>query len=383
MADLNVVMKNSRLCNLRCSYCTDWRAGPGQTMTFEVMASAIDFALQDPHYERITFNWHGGEPTLLPTAFYEQVLQVQARLRHPHQLITNTMQSNGTRLTPELIRFLERNAFALGISLDGPQEIHDRYRVTAAGGPTFERVLDGIRLLSDAGVPVSAIMVVSDDVLAAGADRVFDTFLSLGLTSFALNPVRPVNQPLAPPATPTRNYADPPRYTAFLRRLVDRWIEHGDPRIRIREVTSLLQRLRSELPQVCTLAGGCFGLIYRVDPDGLLAHCGHFDGDERFVLGNVLTDDLPRIVQGDRFAARVRDNERELEQLRGCPEFAVCNGWCPHDRYLSARHNPDHSSTCCGLSDLIGHLRARLDDVQAMSTASVDAAGLGGLPVLT
>jgi uncharacterized protein len=383
MADLNVVMKNSRLCNLRCTYCTDWRDGAGQTMSFEVMARAIAFCLRDPRYERITFNWHGGEPTLLPTAFYERVLQVQARLRHPHQLIRNTMQSNGTRLTPELIRFLRHNAFALGISLDGPEEIHDRYRLSASGGPTYQRVIDGIRLLSDAGVPVSAIMVVSDDVLAAGADRVFDTFLSLGIKSFSLNPVRPVNQPDAAPGSPTSNYADPPRYTAFLARLFDRWIEHGDPSIRIREIVSLLQRLAFETPQVCTLAGGCFGLIYRVDPDGQIAHCGHFDGDERYDLGNVLIDDLAQIELGERYTSRVRDNERELERLRTCPEFAVCNGWCPHDRYLSARHNPGHRTSCCGLSDLIAHLRTRLDDIQAMPGRETTPAAPVGLPVVT
>lgn len=370
MADLSVVMKISRLCNLRCTYCTDWRTGPGQSMSFEVMAHAIAACLRDPAYERVSFNWHGGEPTLVPIERYEKALELQARLRHPHQFVRNTMQSNGTRVTPELIDFLQRNAFDLGISLDGPPEIHDRYRVAADGSPTYDEVMAGISQLADAGIPVSALMVVSDDVLAAGADRVFDTFRSLGISHFGLNQVRPVNQPHVPANTPTVNYADPPRYTAFLARLFDRWVEHGDPTIRIREIDSLLRRLGGATPPLCSFAGGCFGLIYQIEPGGDIVHCGHFDGDDRYTLGNAVTDDFADILDSATFRARVAENEAELDALRACPEFDVCNGWCPHDRYLSVRHNPAHRPDCCGLAGLIGHIRSRLDDVAAM----------GGLP---
>jgi serine-type anaerobic sulfatase-maturating enzyme len=324
-----------------------------------VLARLTAGVLGDPLHETVEFNWHGGETTLLPISFYERALWLQARFRRPGQMVLNSIQTNGTRLTPEWARFLRGNEFPVGVSVDGPPEIHDRYRRDIAGGPTFAHVLRGIALLREHDVSFSVIMVVDHEALEAGGDRIFDFFLEMGIREYALNFVAPVAQPDAPPGSPAGHYADPARVSAFLVRLYDRWREHGDPRIRIRELDALRSRLTGGPAGICTLAGGCFGALFRIEPNGDVGHCDYFAGDPRYTWGNVLTDDFAAIRKGSNLRARAAENERALAGLRDCPNFAVCNGWCPYGRYASWRHNRNHRADCCGLREAIDHIRLR------------------------
>jgi len=363
MGFVSLIVKATRLCNLRCSYCHDWRSGPDQTMTFPVMARMIATALRDPQHDAVQFIWHGGETTVLPIEFYERALLVQSRFRRPRQVIRNEIQTNGTRLTPEWVRFFRANGFGVGVSLDGPPHVHDRHRLYVSGRPSFDDVARGIRLLREHNVSFGVLMTVDAEALEFGPDRVFDFFLEQGVTNYGFNAAKPVNQPDAAPGTPAAHYTNPDRMTAFLKRIYDRWCEHGDPSIQIRELRAIRNRLReNNEAAVCTLAGGCFGLYYLVEPNGDLAHCDLFLGDQRYTFGNICSHDFQEIRRSDAMLARTAENQRELDAMRQCPEFHLCRGWCPHERYLSVRHNPSYRKDCCGLSDLIAHIRSRLPD---------------------
>lgn len=353
-----LIVDGTRLCNLRCTYCNNWRVGPDQTMPFSVLARLTSVALRDPLHETVVFAWHGGETTLLPIGFYEKALWLQARFRRPGQIVSNSIQTNGTRLTPAWARFLHANRFTVGVSVDGPPEIHDRYRRDVAGGPTLNAVLRGIALLREYRVPFSVIMVVDEEALTIGPDRIFDFFLEEGLPEYALNFALPKAQPDATAVQPAEHYARPPQVNAFLQRLYDRWCEHGDERIRIRELDALRSGVSGGFAGVCMLTGGCFGAIYRVEPNGDVGHCDYFAADGRYTWGNVLRDDFSALRGSANLLACERENERELVALRSCRNFAVCNGWCPFQRYASLRHNPGHRADCCGLSEVIDHIRA-------------------------
>src|SRR5437016_9665987 len=115
---LVLIVKATRHCNLRCAYCHDWRVGSGQRMTFEVVAQMTRAALRGSDHDSVDFIWHGGEPTVLPLSFYEKALYVQSRFRRPGQVVLNSVQTNGTRITPEWARFWAMNGFTVSISLD-------------------------------------------------------------------------------------------------------------------------------------------------------------------------------------------------------------------------------------------------------------------------
>jgi len=354
---LHLIVKGTRLCNLRCAYCHDWKVGHDQTMTFAVMARMIATALRDAQHEAVTFVWHGGETTLLPIAFYEKAILLQSQFRRPGQRISNGIQTNATRLTPEWVRFFSENEFHVGVSLDGPPEIHDLNRYHPSGAGSFAEVARGIQLLKDYEVPFGLLMVIDRAAIEAGADKIFDFFLEHGITHYALAAAKPINQPGAGPGTPTSHYIDPATMTAFLIRMYDRWCEHGNPNIHIRELAQLQRQISGRPSNLCTLVGKCFGTVYLVEPDGEVAHCDYFIGDTNYTLGNVLDDDFQAFRCKANMLALRAENERCLAEMSACPEFNVCNGWCPHERYLSARHNLAHHTNCCGLRELIDHIR--------------------------
>jgi len=363
VAGLTLIVKATRLCNLRCTYCKDWRSGENHTMTFEVMARMIAAALSDPFYDSVDFVWHGGEPTLLPIEFYQKALLVQSRFNRPGVRIRNHIQTNGTRLTDDWIAFLQENEFAVGISLDGPGEINDRYRPKVTGAGSYDDVDRGINLLKSAGIPLSVLMVVDEHTLAMGPEPIFEFLLTCGVKNFSLNAARPENYPYAEPGTPVEHYVDPERMTAFLIRLCDRWIDHKDPEIYIRELSEIRRSLSGERPKVCLWAGGCVGSFFKVEPNGDVAFCGRFLGDPEYELGNVSEQSFSVLRESAKLQRVAAKNHQDLAAMQACPEFGICNGWCPHERYLSFRHNSSHSDQCCGLRELIGHMRTRLAEV--------------------
>ena len=170
-------------------------------MSFPVMSRTIAAALRDPDHKLVSFIWHGGETTVLPQTFYEKALLVQARFRREDQRVRNVIQTNGG-VTPDWARFFRANRFAVGMSLDGPPEIHDRYRRYASGRPSFQDVARGIKLLRESDVPFGALMVIDEGALQVGPDRVFDFFVEHEIKSFGFLGAKPTNQPNAKPCTP-------------------------------------------------------------------------------------------------------------------------------------------------------------------------------------
>jgi uncharacterized protein len=358
MGALSLIVKATRLCNLRCTYCHDWRAGPNQTMNFSVMAKMIASALRDEEHDAVDFIWHGGEPTLLPYSFYEKAMLVQSRFRRSGQVVMNTIQTNGTRITDPWARFLRDNQFFVGVSLDGPPEIHNKYRMYESGRPSFQDVSATLDKLREYDIPFSVLMVIDEDALEVGPKRIFDFFVKTKITNFGFLAATPVNSPNAMPYTFASHYVDPKRMTNFLINMYDCWREHGDTSIRIREIEGILQHIRHNRSHLCTLEGNCFGRYYLVEPNGEIAHCDLFQGDARYTLGNILDGDFKAFRNSKELCALIEENQMELNNMqRHCPEFAVCRGWCPHERYLSVRHNPNHTSKCCGLVDLIRYIR--------------------------
>ena len=128
-----LIMKATRLCNLRCNYCHAWKEGPNQVMGFEVLAKTTRDILRQSTVNRVSFVWHGGEVTLLPIDFFRKALLLQREFRNERQVITNSIQTNATRLCDDWVRFFVSANFEVGVSIDGPPEIHDLRRRTAAG----------------------------------------------------------------------------------------------------------------------------------------------------------------------------------------------------------------------------------------------------------
>jgi uncharacterized protein len=357
MGQVSLLVKATRLCNLRCAYCYEWRSGPDQTMPFPVAARLIAAALTDEEHDHVRFTWHGGEPTVMPVDFYRRMLWVQSRFRRPQQVVTNAIVTNGTRLTPEWLEFLAQHEFGVSVSIDGPAELHDTYRIDAAGRPTHARVIAGLEALREYGISFGILMVVDRAAVDLGPDAIFDYFLDIGVRSYGFNFVMPAAEPDAAAGTPAAHYITPAEKEQFLVRLYDRWVAHGDPTLRVRELAAFQERVWGKPALMCTLAGRCIGGIYAIEPNGDVTHCDFFLGDSRYRWGNITTQNFRDIRRSLNMATARAEREQALERMRGCQYFGVCQGGCPHEQYASLRHNPSHVDDCCGMAGVIRRIQ--------------------------
>jgi len=155
------------VCNLNCTYCyylekeNLYRHTSGFKMKDEVLEEFIKQFIDSHEVPLVTFTWQGGEPTLLGLDFFEKAVALQAKYRG-NKRIDNALQTNGTRLDESWCRFLSRNHFLVGISIDGPAVYHDRYRKFKTGKPSFEEVMRGIRLLRRFRVEFNTLTVIND-----------------------------------------------------------------------------------------------------------------------------------------------------------------------------------------------------------------------------
>lgn len=345
-----LVMKATRYCNLRCTYCRFWADGPNQRMSFEVLARATQSALTTPGVRAIDFCWHGGEATILPLGFYRKALWLQEQFRQPGQAVTNSLQTNATRLTPEWLRFLKRYGFSVGVSLDGPPEIHDKRRLDVRGRPTSERVREGIERLREHDIAHGVLMVVDDDVVALGPERLIEYMVEIGVDDVAILNVIPDND------VGRDAYYEFSRHVDFLRGLFRAWWPDRVDQVRFRELADLAGKIRGNRGTLCIFDGNCMGGYLTIEPHGEIAACDKYLGDSDYVFGNVLDVDIAQLGSRPSFVQANRYTETGVEGTGRCRWFDVCKGGCPHDRYLRARKSTPWDESCCGLEPLLSEM---------------------------
>ncbi len=369
-SSLVVILKATRLCNLRCSYCHFWSDDPNKNMPFEVLARAIRDTLQAPGIKAVDFVWHGGETTLLPMSLYRKAIWLQQHFCQSGQTITNSLQTNGTRLTPEWINFLREYDFKLGVSLDGPPELHDRRRIDAAGKPTSKRVQETIANLRANGLQFGVLMVVDEDVVKLGPERLLEYFLEIGIERVGLLNVIPINTPSQQFREET--YIRWEQFVCFLRDLFRVWWPAYADRVSFRELADLIGKVQGSKPTTCFFAGNCMGHYLTIEPSGDVFACDKFIGDESFFFGNLLRENLAAMSLSPSFAAVRAEAATAIDLTRGCRWFRVCQGGCPHDRYLRRRYNRLRDESCCGLAPLLSEISEALQNVKPYNSARSD-----------
>ncbi len=367
---LNLIIKTTRKCNLRCSYCHDWRSR-GRPMGLDVLANLTAKALQAKAQRVVNFIWHGGEPMLLGIDYFRRALAIQKEFLAPGRYVINSIQTNGTLLTDEWCEFLLRNRFTLGISIDGPQAIHDLNRNYADGRSSYDKVLGSIDMARRHGLSFGVLLVLNDNTRALSPAEIFDFVLNdLGVTAFSFLPAVPENfEGVASGEVEARDFFPMEDYEAFMKGIFDHWFALGDPEIKIREIEGIMRSLMQANPGVCTLAGGCLGENFHIDAEGGVYHCDKYLGDPAYHLGNILETDFDAIRGGPVLAGLIAEEARRIERLKRCPNFAVCHGGCPHDRYIARKYETGNDGECCGNAGLIDHIRRAIaKDVPAELT---------------
>ena len=337
------------ICNLDCEYCyylrkeelyprsEKWR------MQLELLESFIEqyFAAQPAGIPEITFAWQGGEPTLLGVSFFEEVVRLQHKHAPAGVKFTNTLQTNGVLLTDEWCEFFRKNQFLIGISIDGPAEVHDHYRYDKKGNPTFDKVMRGLQLLKRHNVDFNVLVVVNR-VNAPLGRKVYTYLRDNGAQHLQFIPIverggdadRTKNEEYPWDHLVSDRSVRPAQYGQFLVDVFEEWSRRDIGKVFVQIFDQALSAWLGYEPGLCIFRKQC-GRALALEHNGDLFSCDHFVEPE-WKLGNIAETPLPILANSDRQAAFGADKETSLPQYcRDCDVRFVCNGGCPKNRFIS------------------------------------------------
>jgi uncharacterized protein len=315
-----LILEPVKSCNLRCLYCFSDCTGTG-VMSRPILKTALEKTAryaEEHGFREIHILWHGGEPLLAGLGFFRAAVEILDGL--PSNLrIRHYLQTNGLLLDYDFCGFFRDHGFKIGISLDGPQFLHDAMRLDADGEGSHTAVIKKVRLLEDQGVAAGFNAVVTR--LSLGQEEaIYRYFQDLGY-GFRLNPMIPGYNP----AISAPYLLEPGEYGAFLCRLFDIWAGTEHQRVMVSPLDLYLEATLHGRPYECQQQKTCVGSHLGVKPSGEVALCSRF---ETHSLGNIRDTEIPEMLALP-FCEDIRRRAETLSGCQTCQHWSICYGGCP------------------------------------------------------
>ena len=337
-------------CNMDCSYCYYigrtglYPAGEKFNMSYEVLEEYIRQHIDATGEDRVMFSWHGGEPMLRGIEFFQKAVELQKIYTRLGLQIINGIQTNGTLIDDEWCTFFAGNGFYVGISLDGPEELHNTCRFTRTGRPAFSLTLNGYRLLRDHGVNCEILCVVSSmNVIYPMEVYRFFKELKAEYISFL-----PLVVPDRSAGTGVTEESVPPHaFGKFLCAIFDEWKENDIGKVKIQIFEEAARTAFGQDHTLCIFKQTC-GVVPVVEHNGDFYCCDHFV-DREHHHGNIMADNLTDLIESP---AQRAFGQAKLDSLpRYCLECDVremCNGECPKNRFAETPGGEKGLNYLCG-----------------------------------
>lgn len=378
-------------CNLDCTYCFylekealyDTRAT--RRMSDGVLEAYVRQTIAaTPAGAPVQFAWQGGEPTLLGIGFYQRALELQRRYG-ADRVIENAFQTNGTLIDEDWARFLAENRFLIGLSLDGPAEIHDHHRRYRSGAPSHHLVMAALERLQRHGTAVNVLACV-DRNSSRHPQTIYRWFKAQGIEYMQFTPVIErlagvdyaregfaLEGPSGAEGAGVAPFSVRPReWGRFLTTVFDEWRRKDVGRVFVMNFEWTLASLVGAPGVVCVHQPEC-GRALVVEHEGTVYSCDHFVYPE-YRLGNLVREPLAAMVESSRQQEFGRAKRETLPgQCRTCPQVNLCWGGCPKHRFITTRDGePGLNWLCEGYLHYLGHVRPWLEAVGALLDAGQD-----------
>ena len=359
------------ICNLDCTYCfflSKELLYPGDRfrMADELLRTYVNQMIESQQAPEVTIAWQGGEPTLMGVDFFRRSVEYAREACPPGQSLTFTMQTNGTLLTDEWCEFLAENEFLIGLSMDGPPEFHDLYRVDKKGRPTAHRVVDAAALLTRHGVDFNILCTVhsgnADHPLEVyryfrdeiGADfmqfipiverSTEETFVEINRGWSAEHKERPlyVNRG----SLVTERTVRPEQWGDFLIAIFDEWVRNDVGDVFVQYFDAAVASWLGMSPAMCIFKETC-GTAVALEHNGDLYSCDHFVEPE-YKLGNIAETHMVELLASPQQRKFGNDKRDTLPQYcRDCDVRFACNGECPKNRFATTPDGEDGLNYLC------------------------------------
>jgi uncharacterized protein len=355
------------ICNLACTYCffLDKELlyeGDRFRMSDEMLEAHIRQVIDAHRTPEVTVAWQGGEPTLMGLDFYRKAMELEQRHAKPEMTFLNTMQTNGTLLNDEWCEFLAEHGFLIGISIDGPRELHDAYRVNKRGEGSFDKVMRGLRLLQKHGVEYNVLTTVN----RLNGDYPLEVYRFLrddvGTEWMQFIPVVERVDVHGNPADLRGTYASersvlPEQFGHFLTGVFDEWVRNDVGSVFVQTFEATARNFAGmDQSGMCVFNETC-GVGLALEHNGDLYSCDHFV-DAEFKLGNIGEATITELVESQQQYDFGQDKLSSLP--RYCLECDVrfaCHGECPKNRFLTTPDGePGLNYLCAGFKDFFHHV---------------------------
>ena len=349
-------------CNLHCDYCfflekEDLYPGSDFRMSDAVMQAFMEQNVQAQRVPHVSIAWQGGEPTLMGLDFFRRARAAEAAQVPAGMTVERTIQTNGVLLDDEWAEFLAENDYLVGLSIDGPRELHDAYRHDKGGNPVFDRVLAAAQRLQAHHVEFNVMCTIN----AVNADHPLEVYRffrdELEARFIQFIPIVEIETPPTKtrPGTATDRSVQPEAYGRFLNAIFDEWVHRDVGTMFVQFFDGVLAAYVRGYSSLCVLQPTC-GEGVALEHNGDLYSCDHFV-DPQYLLGNITETPLGELVRSERQRAFGEAKRALLPAFcRSCEYVFACNGECPKNRILlTPDGEPGLNWLCAGLKAFFAH----------------------------
>jgi uncharacterized protein len=353
-------------CNLDCAYCyyLDKAVLFGEDKVYHLSDEMLEIYTRQ-HMEAttepvITFSWHGGEPLRAGLNFYRKAVALQKKYNHSGRKIVNGIQTNGTLINEEWCRFLAGEQFMVGVSIDGPEELHDIYRLTKDGKSTFKQVIRGYDQLVIHGIDPEILCVVNAENVNFPME-VYRFFRQLGTPFITFIPL--VEKQMTNPVTVSLKSVPAEAFGHFLCTLFDEWVRSDIGRVKVQLFEEATRTAFKQPHTLCIFKPVCGGVPV-LEHNGDFFSCDHFVTPEHY-LGNIREIALADLLDSDR--QKAFGQAKLITLPKYCLECEVrdmCNGECPKNRFINTPDGePGLNYLCAGYRQFFNHCRPFVEAV--------------------
>jgi len=347
------------ICNLDCKYCfylskEELYKGSTFRMTDEMLEEYIRQLIESHAVSEVTVAWQGGEPTLMGLDFFKRSIVYEKKYAKPGMKINNTIQTNGTLINDEWAAFFKENNFLVGLSIDGPREMHDFYRIDKQGEPTFDQVMRGLGFLQKHGVEWNALTTLHH----ANADHPVEVYRFLRDECKAeFIQFIPIVERLEPSnETVSDRSVTAEQYGKFLVEVFEEWVKQDIAKVYVQMFDVALANWHGEPSGLCVHSKTCGGAL-AIEHNGDLYSCDHFVTPQN-KLGNIKEKHMLELVGSDQQVKFGNDKFDTLPKYcRDCEVRFACHGGCPKDRFIKTPDGePGLNYLCAGFKIFFNHV---------------------------
>lgn len=340
-------------CNLSCSYCY-FQDKDEKGKLKKMSKKNLEIFLNLFCIKKVNnIIWHGGEPLLAGIDFYKQVVKIQSKLSGNKNFL-NFIQTNGTLINSDWINFFIENNFLVGVSIDGPKRFHDITRKSKNGKSNFNKTINSINELKNAGILTNVICCISK-YNYLHPKEIFYFFVNKGIKKIKFLQVqgRDLDGRLQTGSISGEDYFK------FLLSIFDEWVKYDDPSIEVREINSIVSLLLGGIPGDCMFAGKCDDYL-TIYSDGSVYACDSLSDNEDMRFG-FINDGLKKIKSSKNFRRFRKRTEEIRRSCMACYYFKICRGGCLQDWWPDIYKKETKNYFCSGMNKLFVEIEKKLN----------------------